>query len=358
MHPILARFDIAGTTLTLYAYSTFLVLAAVVALALAARGATRPGVPRRRALAWYGLAIAAGLVGARLLDAALDWGPYAEDPGRIVAIEARGFALFGGLAGGLLVALLAARAWRVSPWMLADSAIPAVAVGIVLLRVGCFLNGCCAGTPTDLPWGISFPSRGLGLDVQLLEDTGLLGLSGLSDASAPVHPTQLYEAGAALVCCALALLLRQRSASPGTAALVFATGFALFRAANQLLRPPAPTASVPEWLLPLFYLGVGAVSAAVLAVRWRASAAAAASPGSQQWPLLPTDQVQSPKQVPTSFPVSTRGCPTGTSLMRSATSVSGRPTISLPRIATILPKSPEAMSWAAAVPKLVARTRS
>jgi phosphatidylglycerol---prolipoprotein diacylglyceryl transferase len=276
VHPVLARFDIAGTTLTLYAYSTFMVLAAVVALALAARGATRLGVPRQRALAWYGFAIAAGLVGARLLDVALNWGPYADDPGRIVALEFRGFALFGGLAAGLLVALALARAWRASVWTLADSAIPAVAAGIVLLRVGCFLNGCCAGTSTDLPWGISFPSRGLGLDVQLLEDTGLFGLSG---ASEPVHPTQLYEAGAALLCCALALLLRRRSVSPGTAALAFAAGFALFRAASQLLRPPAPTASVPEWLLPLGYLGVGAVFAAFLAVRWRASAATAASPG-------------------------------------------------------------------------------
>jgi len=275
--PILAEFGFGDATITLRAYSTFLALAAVIALALAAHGATHLGVPRGRALAGYALAILAGLAGARLLDAVLNWGPYAEDPGRIVAFAARGFALFGGLAAGLLVALALARAWRVSAWALADSAIPAVAAGIVLLRVGCFLNGCCAGTPTDLPWGISFPSRGLGLEVLLLEDTGLFGLSGVSDASAPVHPTQLYEAGAALVCCALALLLR-RGTSPGTSALVFAAGFALFRAANQLLRPAAPTASVPEWVLPVVYLGTGVVIACLLLWRWREGTAAPASP--------------------------------------------------------------------------------
>ena len=34
---------------------------------------------------------------------------------------------------------------------------PTVGLGIGISRIGCFLNGCCFGTPTDLPWGIEFP---------------------------------------------------------------------------------------------------------------------------------------------------------------------------------------------------------
>ena len=34
---------------------------------------------------------------------------------------------------------------------------PTVGLGIGLGRIGCFLNGCCFGTPTDLPWGVTFP---------------------------------------------------------------------------------------------------------------------------------------------------------------------------------------------------------
>jgi phosphatidylglycerol---prolipoprotein diacylglyceryl transferase len=46
---------------------------------------------------------------------------------------------------------------------------PAVAIGIAIGRIGCFLNGCCYGKPSDLPWAVNFGD-------------------GITR-----HPTQLYE---------------------------------------------------------------------------------------------------------------------------------------------------------------------
>lgn len=264
MWPILATVSLGDVTIDVPAYGTFLVLAAVASLALAARGAARLGVSGRAAVAGYSLALIAGLVGARLLDVALDWGPYAEAPGRIVALEPRGFALAGGLAAGLVVSSLAARRWHLSIWSLADSAIPAVAAGIVLMRVGCFLGACCSGSPTDLPWGVVFPSTGPGLDTQILAGTGLLQVS---DAAVPVHPTQLYELVAALGCAAVGLRLRARGAAPGVPALSFAAVFLVFRAGNQVLRVSSPGATFPD-LLPLAYLVAGLAVAALLLRRW------------------------------------------------------------------------------------------
>jgi len=268
MWPILANVPLGDATITVRAYVTFLVLAAAAALVLAARGANRLGIPRRTAVAGFSLAIVAGLIGARLLDVALDWGPYAEAPERIFALELRGFTLYGGLAAGLLVAAVLARAWRVSIWSLADSAVPAVAAGIVLLRVGCFLNGCCAGTATDLPWGLVFPSTGPGLDLQILQGTGLFNVA---EVSGPVHPTQLYELVAAVGCAAIGLRLRGRGAAPGVPALSFAATFLVFRAGNQVLRVPSPAATFPD-LLPLAYLGAGLAVAALLLWRWSQTA--------------------------------------------------------------------------------------
>ncbi len=265
MWPILASISLGNATTRVPAYGTFLALAAIVALALARRGAMRLGVSGRSAVAGYSLAILAGLVGARLLDVMLDWGPYAEAPGRIVALELRGFALSGGLAAGLLVAYAAARRWRLSTWSLADSAIPAVAAGIVLMRVGCFLNGCCSGSATDLPWGVVFPSTGPDLDTQILAGAGLLHVS---DAAVPVHPTQFYELVAALGCAAIALQLRRRGAAPGVPALAFAAAFLALRAGNQALRVPPPAAAFPD-LLPFAYLVAGLVVGALLWWRWR-----------------------------------------------------------------------------------------
>jgi phosphatidylglycerol---prolipoprotein diacylglyceryl transferase len=263
MWPILATISLGSATIDVPAYATFLVLAVAVALALGVRGAIGAGVSGRAALAGYSLAVIAGLVGARLLDVALDWGPYAEAPGRIVALELRGFALAGGLVTGLLVVAAIARRWRVPLGSLADSAVPAVAAGIVLLRVGCFLNGCCAGTATALPWGLTFPSTSPGLDLQLLQGTGLFNVA---EVSGPVHPTQLYELVAALGCAAIALRLRGRGAAPGVPALSFAATFLVFRAGNQVLRVPSPGATFPD-LLPLAYLVAGLAAAALLLSR-------------------------------------------------------------------------------------------
>src|SRR3712207_514662 len=40
---------------------------------------------------------------------------------------------------------------------MADAAAPAMALGYAIGRIGCFLNGCCYGVPTQLPWGFHFP---------------------------------------------------------------------------------------------------------------------------------------------------------------------------------------------------------
>ena len=265
MQPILAQLALGDWSLTLRAYSTFLVAAAIVALVLAVRGAGRVGVPRRRALAVYAAAIVAGVVGARLLDVAFHVDDYAQEPGAVAAVRAAGFALYGGLAAAVLLVTVAARRWirpsSGSAWTLADSAVPAVAAGIVLLRIGCFLNGCCAGVATDLPWGVTFPVGSSVWTQQILDgQTGILGFAGAVD---PVHPTQLYEIGAALVCAAAATVAARRGAPPGVPALVFAAAFLLFRAADQVIRAPGPDAPV-SWVLPALYLAGGCVAAAVL----------------------------------------------------------------------------------------------
>jgi len=53
-----------------------------------------------------------------------------------------------------------------------DSYAMPVAAGIAVGRLGCLYAGCCYGTPTDLPWGVTFTNTA---------------------GELPRHPTQLYE---------------------------------------------------------------------------------------------------------------------------------------------------------------------
>jgi phosphatidylglycerol:prolipoprotein diacylglycerol transferase len=114
----------------------------------------------------------AGLVGAKLLWVVEHRG---EEPALELLTSRGGLSWFGGLVGGVGLGLLvvAYRRWPLMPLLAA--AAPAVAVGQMLGRVGCFLVGDDYGLPTRLPWGVAFPE-------------------GLPPTSVPVHPTQIYEA--------------------------------------------------------------------------------------------------------------------------------------------------------------------
>jgi phosphatidylglycerol:prolipoprotein diacylglycerol transferase len=264
VHPILAQVELGGAILTFRAYGTFLVLAACVAGCVFVRRAGSMGLSPRHAAALFLAAAVAGLVGARVLDAVANLPAYAADPARLAAQEFRGFALYGGLAAAMAVALAWSRRTGQSLRRLADVTMPAFAAGIVLLRVGCFLNGCCEGVSTDLPWGVVFPPHAVGLGRDLLE--GRIPLFGAVAEPHAVHPTQLYEIAAAVLLALAARRVARSGAAPGVPALVFATGFLLFRAANQALRVTPADSLLPAGVLVTLYLCAG-LAAMVLLLR-------------------------------------------------------------------------------------------
>ena len=76
---------------------------------------------------------------------------------------------------------------------------PTLALGIFLSRIGCFLNGCCYGEPTTLPWGVVFPSG--------CPAGGFQRLDG--GPPEPLHPTQLYSSAYGLVIFATLLVVEK-----------------------------------------------------------------------------------------------------------------------------------------------------
>ena len=101
---------------------------------------------------------------------------------------------FGGFAGGVLAGLAVMQWKRLPKIAVLAAATPALAVGHMIGRIGCFLVGDDYGRPTTLPWAVAFPQ-------------------GLPPTTVPVHPTQLYEA-AALIPLALVLLRLRRRRMP------------------------------------------------------------------------------------------------------------------------------------------------
>ena len=124
---------------------------------------------------------------------------FGEEPAADLLLSRGGMSWFGGLAGGVLAGLLVMHWKRLPKLAVVAAATPALAVGHMVGRIGCFLVGDDYGRPSDLPWAVAFPE-------------------GLPPTTIPVHPTQLYEA-AALVPIAFVLLRMRRNGSSDRAVL-------------------------------------------------------------------------------------------------------------------------------------------
>ncbi len=137
--------------------------------------------------------------GGRLLDLLTTPGAIIENPIVLLRFWTGGKWIFGALSGAALFGGLYIR-WRKAPVIeYAEAAAPGIAMGYAVARIGCFLNGCCFGTPCDLPWAVRFPER-----TMAYVDHWLKGWVGAGDVlSLPAHPTQLYHAAVGVSLCLL-----------------------------------------------------------------------------------------------------------------------------------------------------------
>ena len=128
-----------------------------------------------------------------------------------------GFTWYGGLIGGAAAVLLLARRHGISPGLISGMAAIPLAVGYGIGRLGCLLAGDGTyGTPTDLPWAMSFPH-------------------GTMPTTELVHPAPLYEALAAFAIAVLLWRLRDRLSPLGLFG-VFAVLFGAERFAVEFVR--------------------------------------------------------------------------------------------------------------------------
>ena len=198
MHPILLKIG----PFTLYSYGVMMVAAFVTATWLAARAA-RASPPALRAISaeqivdFASCSLLGGILGARVFYVVLQWDAFARAPQQILAIWNGGLVWYGGFFGGVLAGWLYVRAKRLVFLRVMDQFIPFLALGHAIGRVGCFLNGCCYGEPTQSWCGVVFPEQDTAaLPVQLFEALGLLflyiGLRTLQRPSILSRPGRLF----------------------------------------------------------------------------------------------------------------------------------------------------------------------
>jgi phosphatidylglycerol:prolipoprotein diacylglycerol transferase len=156
-------------------------------------------------------ALVGGVLGAKLTEWVVgNWSVLSAQPTAILDPRLGGKALGGGILGGWLGVEIAKRILgiRRSTGDLFALALPS---GEAVGRVGCFLNGCCAGTAASVPWAVF-------------------------QSGAWRHPAQLYSSAAALVVLAMLVTLRKHTAREGDLFRWYLVLFGVSRLALEFVR--------------------------------------------------------------------------------------------------------------------------
>ncbi len=217
MYPVLFRIG----NFALHSYGVMAAIGFLLACRLVEVNCGRAKMTAGDAATALVLAMISGIIGSRVFYVVQFFDEYYRDNlWEIIRIDHGGLVFYGGFL--LAIAVLAAFAhWKKINFIsMLDIFTPAMAAAHACGRIGCFLNGCCFGTPTGSWIGVHYPA---GSEAALFYN------------GAALHPTQLYEAAFHLVMCPVYFKL-VRKAPRGAAIGSLLLCYGLFRFIIEFLR--------------------------------------------------------------------------------------------------------------------------
>ncbi len=201
MHPVILKLG----WFSVYSFGFMLALSFLLGIYLSGRRAKDYGVAPEHVLDLSVYVIVSGVLGSRLLYVAFHLDEYRNFVD-IFALWQGGATLYGGFLLAILAGYVFSRKKHLGFLVLGDIISPALALGISLTRVGCFLSGCCFGRGTTLPWSVTFPPD----SPAGAYERGLAAAEGTR--SVALHPSQLYDSLLAFATFLLLVALRKRLA--------------------------------------------------------------------------------------------------------------------------------------------------
>ena len=240
-------------SIPIYSYGVMLGLSLVVGWYLTLTLADRDGLPKETMANCYVFTALAAIAGSRVLYVLTNLDEF-HSLADIFAFRRGGLVAYGGFIGGYLGswAYLKANGLRLLPW--ADVAVPSLASGLLITRIGCYLFGCDFGKrlPDTAPdflkklgtfphWAAGTLDAGDGAPayvrhLELYRGTPLGAELLKSNASLPVHPTQIYESLCGLLLLSLLLWQRKSQKFRGQIFFTFAFGYGFLRFLLEIIR--------------------------------------------------------------------------------------------------------------------------
>jgi phosphatidylglycerol:prolipoprotein diacylglycerol transferase len=237
----------------IYAYGVMLGMSLVVGWYLTLPLAEKDGLPRETMANCYVVTALAAIAGSRVLYIATNPEEF-KSIWDLFALRNGGLVAYGGFIGGLVGswAFLAPKKIRLLAW--ADDAVPSLASGLLITRIGCYLFGCDFGKrlPEDAPrwikalgtfphWASGTLASGEGSPAYVRHLDVYRGTTMEADlvrmnTSFPVHPTQIYESLVGLLLLVLLLWQRKYTRFRGQVFFLFVFAYGFMRFILELWR--------------------------------------------------------------------------------------------------------------------------
>jgi phosphatidylglycerol---prolipoprotein diacylglyceryl transferase len=159
--------------------------------------------------------IIGAVVGARAAYVITEYRDFLSQPWwQVFMVSSGGLAFHGGLIGGFLGGFWYLKHKKIYPWKLADLVAPFIALGYAIVRLGCFMNGCCYGKISNVPWALRCAAKDAALR----------------------HPTQLYSMIGSLIIMAILFRFRNHRHFPGFLFLLYIGLYSIMRFIVEIFR--------------------------------------------------------------------------------------------------------------------------
>ncbi len=165
--------------------------------------------------------IPSGIIISRLLHVIDQWGYYSQNLAQIVG--GAGLSIYGAVLGATLGIWVYSKVKKIPFGYLADVTAPGIILAQAIGRVGCTLNGCCYGVPTNAAYGIIYTNP---------DSFAPLGIA--------FQPTQIYEIIYNLIVFAVLFKLRGRFRPDGSLFLIYLSLYSLWRFGIDFIREGTP----------------------------------------------------------------------------------------------------------------------